>query len=98
MAENELIERLDEAVDAILRGDTRAVADPELAMLALVAADLRGMPDPRFKRQLKERILPMLTTSAVRVPPGFHTVTPYLVVDGARKLIDFVERAFGAEV
>jgi PhnB protein len=31
------------------------------------------------------------------IPDGFHTVTPYLVVDGAAKLIDFLKQGFGAE-
>jgi PhnB protein len=31
------------------------------------------------------------------VPDGFHTVTPYLVVDDAAKLIEFLKRGFGAE-
>jgi len=30
-------------------------------------------------------------------PQGFHTVTPYLVVDGAARLIDFLEAVFDAE-
>ena len=48
MAEIDLIERLDAAIDAILAGESRRdVAEPELAMLALVAADLRGLPDPQ---------------------------------------------------
>ncbi|MGC1676222.1 MAG: VOC family protein [Candidatus Binataceae bacterium] len=29
-------------------------------------------------------------------PEGFHTATPYLYVADARKLLDFVTRAFGA--
>ena len=32
------------------------------------------------------------------VPDGYHTVTPYLVVDDAQKLLDFVERAFDASL
>lgn len=28
---------------------------------------------------------------------GFHTVTPYLIIPGAARLIDFVKQAFGAE-
>ena len=32
------------------------------------------------------------------IPPGFHTVTPCLVVEGASRLIDFLKTAFGAEV
>jgi PhnB protein len=31
------------------------------------------------------------------IPDGFHTITPYLVVDGAEKLIDFMQKAFGAK-
>jgi uncharacterized glyoxalase superfamily protein PhnB len=32
------------------------------------------------------------------VPEGFQTVTPYLVVDGAASLIDFIKNAFEGEV
>jgi uncharacterized glyoxalase superfamily protein PhnB len=99
MAEIDLIERLDETIDAILAGEPRRdVAEPELAMLALVAADLRGLPDPKFKQELKGRILPMTTGTEVRIPEGLHSVTPYLAGVGAAKLIDFLERAFGAKV
>jgi PhnB protein len=31
------------------------------------------------------------------VPEGYHTVTPYLVVDGAEKVIRFMKDAFGAQ-
>jgi PhnB protein len=31
------------------------------------------------------------------VPDGYHTVTPYLSVEGADKLIDFMKEAFGAQ-
>jgi uncharacterized glyoxalase superfamily protein PhnB len=31
------------------------------------------------------------------IPAGYHTVTPYLVVSGAAKQIDFLKRAFQAE-
>ena len=30
------------------------------------------------------------------IPDNYHTVTPYLVVDGAAKAIDFYKNAFGA--
>jgi uncharacterized glyoxalase superfamily protein PhnB len=30
------------------------------------------------------------------IPPGFHTVTPHLSIDGAAKYIDFLVNAFGA--
>ena len=32
------------------------------------------------------------------IPDGYHTVTPYLIVHGAAKTIDFATKAFGAEV
>lgn len=35
--------------------------------------------------------------AAKPVPDGYHTVTPYLIVDGAAKAIDFYKKAFGAE-
>lgn len=30
------------------------------------------------------------------IPPGYHTVTPYLIVQGAARAIEFYKRAFGA--
>jgi len=35
--------------------------------------------------------------SVKAVPEGFHTVTPYLIVDGAAKFIDFLKSAFNAK-
>jgi len=32
------------------------------------------------------------------IPEGYHTVTPYLIVDNAAAVIAFLEKAFGAEV
>ena len=31
------------------------------------------------------------------IPEGYHTVTPYVVVDGADKVIHFMKEAFGAQ-
>jgi PhnB protein len=31
------------------------------------------------------------------IPDGYHSVTPYLVIQGASKLIDFLKQAFEAE-
>jgi PhnB protein len=31
------------------------------------------------------------------IPDGFHTITPYVIVDGAEKLITFMREAFGAQ-
>ena len=35
-------------------------------------------------------------TSVKPVPDGYHTVTPYILAQGADKLIDFVKKAFDA--
>jgi PhnB protein len=35
--------------------------------------------------------------SAKHVPEGYHTVTPYLVVNNVAELIEFLKRTFGAE-
>jgi len=32
------------------------------------------------------------------IPDGFHTITPYLIVDGAAKIIDFAQKAFDAKL
>jgi PhnB protein len=31
------------------------------------------------------------------IPDGYHSVTPYLIVQGADRLLDFVKQAFAAE-
>jgi PhnB protein len=38
-----------------------------------------------------------MKSSAVKsIPEGYHAVTPYLVVDGAAKALEFYKRVFGA--
>jgi uncharacterized glyoxalase superfamily protein PhnB len=38
-----------------------------------------------------------MTKKVNPIPPGFHTVTPHLVIRDAAKAIDFYKKAFGAE-
>jgi len=38
-----------------------------------------------------------MTKNTNPVPEGFHTVTPYLVVPGVPKLIDFLKQSFDAQ-
>ncbi|MGV7212955.1 VOC family protein [Bradyrhizobium sp. UFLA05-112] len=38
-----------------------------------------------------------MATQVKPVPEGYHTVTPYLVVEGAEKVIGFMKDAFGAQ-
>jgi uncharacterized glyoxalase superfamily protein PhnB len=48
--------------------------------------------------EAREITMQSVTTPKVKpVPAGYHTVTPYLIVEGAPKLIDFLKRTFNAE-
>jgi uncharacterized glyoxalase superfamily protein PhnB len=38
-----------------------------------------------------------MATQVKPIPEGFHSVTPYLVVDGAEKIIRFMREAFAAQ-
>ena len=38
-----------------------------------------------------------MATQVKPIPEGYHTVTPYIVVDGAEKVIRFMKEAFGAQ-
>jgi PhnB protein len=38
----------------------------------------------------------MTSTKVKPVPDGFHTATPYLIIQGAAEAIDFYKKAFGA--
>jgi PhnB protein len=38
-----------------------------------------------------------MPTQVRPIPEGYHSLTPYLVVNGAAKAIDFYQRAFGAK-
>jgi PhnB protein len=100
-----LTQRLDRTIDLILarRDATAALADAELAPLAVLANELRSCPSSAFKARLRanlERSRVMSTTLEapelrIDVREGFTTVTPYLQVrEGG--LFDFLAKAFGA--
>ena len=42
------------------------------------------------------KVTPSVPTAITPIPPGYHAVTPYLKVEEAPKLIDFLKQAFGA--
>jgi uncharacterized glyoxalase superfamily protein PhnB len=104
MAERDLIDRLDEVVETILgRPESADVpAEPELAALWRLAVDLMDVPSEGFRTRLaadlRRRVESMKQATATHyVPAGFGSLTPYLIVPGADKLIQFVKQAFGAE-
>jgi PhnB protein len=96
-----LIERLDRAIDVIVsRGDaSAALADAELAPLAVVAGQLRSCPSAVFKTRLRATLERRTAMSIVLEPTvireGFTTVTPYVQARDPG-FLDFVTKAFGA--
>jgi uncharacterized glyoxalase superfamily protein PhnB len=107
MAEQFLIDQLDEAVDAIIaRGEAITFKEDDvLTDLASLGLELRLLPRESFKSQLKDelrRSAQMTRTSATRTResrqqarPGEHTITPYLTVKRAEELVEFVKDVFG---
>jgi uncharacterized glyoxalase superfamily protein PhnB len=93
MAERNLYERLDTMIDAIVAGSAPSAVEPELAMLAVLASDLRDLPHPDFKARLKGELIPMEAMIAT-----VTEVRPYFIVNGADDLIAFLQQTFDAEV
>lgn len=91
MAERDLFERLDRMIDAIVAGERAPAVEPDVAMLAVIASDLRGLPDPRFKARLARELFPEKEEEVMHV-------RPYLIVRGADDLIAFLQQTFDAEV
>lgn len=105
MARRTLFDQLDQDIATLLAGSDPASRPDasELAALARVAADLRGLPREDFRARLlaeltgRKREGGEMTGSVSHVREGFRTVTPYLVVRDAEGLVAFAKRAFGAE-
>jgi PhnB protein len=83
-------EMLDRAVQEILDGAHEVAIPRDLEELVAIAADLRDLPSPEFKRRLGGRMTAMTTVS-------IREVTPYLVVEDVDDLIDFAKNVFGAK-
>src|SRR3989449_11151080 len=102
MANVSLIEQLDGAVEAIIANPGAPIpsVDASVAALLRVAAELRELPRADFKARLKadlERRASSMRTAVKPIREGFHTITPYVIVEKAEELIDFVKQAFGAQ-
>jgi PhnB protein len=53
----------------------------------------KSVPAPKKKAARKP------AAKAVKpIPDGYHTVTPYLIVPGVDRVLDFVQKAFGATI
>jgi PhnB protein len=105
MPKRPIADQLDQAVQALLsRPDSLLPsAQVELAPLVSLAATLRQLPREEFKQQLKSD-LQRSSSMATQPKPepvsyireGFHTITPYLIVQGAAEFSDFLKAAFDA--
>jgi PhnB protein len=86
-------DQLDREIDALLAGGDA------LTELAQLAAQLLDLPDENFRQRLKSDLerRAIMSSTAVRIPEGFRTVTPYITIAEGDKFIDFLKQTFGAE-
>jgi len=102
MPERDLVERLNQAIDAMLAGPKPTVAVGELAALTEISGALLDLPSEDFKDRLKtelqRRALMTTSTSTLAgIRTGFRTVTPFLIHSNAPELVEFLKTTFGAE-
>jgi PhnB protein len=99
MAKRSLFDQLDQAVSGVLlHPDAPLPADPSLAPLVRLAAELTSLPRPAFRARLKSE-LERKTTMATATQPvtGIRqTAAPRLRIKGAAAAIEFYKKAFGA--
>lgn len=98
MSKQPLIDQLDDVVSRMLENPEAVSlpADPDLAGFLRIAADLRDLPRPDFKTNLKSDLEGKALLMATVFQRGFRTVTPYLLPPGP-EFIDFLKRVFDAE-
>lgn len=103
MPEQGLIDRLDDAVEAMLRRPevARVPEKQELASLWRVAADLVDLPRQEFRERLKSDIQRRATMSsapatAAAAQKVYRAASPFLTLKDPAAAIDFYKRAFGA--
>ena len=113
MTKPSLIEQLDQAIEAMLAKPEVSLPemDERAGPLLEVAAELRDLPRFEFKKQLKAELQRRSTmtlseldreqqkqTRVSPIPEGYHTITPYLIVQDAPALIEFLKRTFAGEM
>jgi PhnB protein len=103
MPDRALDELLDQAIDALLASARPGVSGPELDPLVGIARALRGMPEEHFESRLKADLerrtsMPVIEAAATAVREGFRAITPFIIVPEGARLIEFLQRTFGAEV
>lgn len=104
MAERDLTERLDQMLETLAAGGEGSF-EPELANIAEIASRLRSLPDPNFRLRLRQQLEAagshrrsmMMAATATYMRPGFHSITPYLILENADGFARFAKEAYGAE-
>jgi uncharacterized glyoxalase superfamily protein PhnB len=103
MADEPLVDRLDRTIDVLVaQGDATSVLnDPEVAPLAVLAAQLRHAPNSAFRARLLAQLIRRTTMTTLVLEPtkireGFTTVTPYVRMREAG-LLDFLTAVFDAK-
>jgi PhnB protein len=101
MPEQNQAEQFDHTVDALFANSPATVpgaADAELASLARIAADLRGLPRSSFKARLKSDLQGGKEMSSAPKPvvTAQVSVSPRLAFKNAAMAIDFYTKALGA--
>ena len=92
MSERELMEQLDQTIDALLAGAESTSADPALSGLMKVAGRLRHLPDDAFKTRLIREL------QFQRRAPMIHKISPFICVVEGDRLIEFMKQTFDAVV
>jgi len=107
MAERDLIQQLDEAVEAMLQARSFE-AGPEVTELARIGSQLRDLPDQDFQAKLRRDLATairdlekeqknMSTATMTGVRSGYPALLPYLHVKSAAGEIEFLKTVLGAE-
>ncbi len=102
MDERDRIAELDLVIDAMLAGrPVPSSADPAVAR---ITEALQAMPREAFRRELAATLASAANSmneekrmTAQPAVQGYNSLMPYLIVDGASDLIDFMNSAFGAQ-
>ena len=106
----EQVEEVVEAIVACLEPRPEQVLHGEVARLAAIARELRLLPREEFRATLKSSLQRRASmsiregseSSAGAAPakavhylrPGFTSITPYIIVNGASEFIEFLKNAF----
>jgi uncharacterized glyoxalase superfamily protein PhnB len=107
MSEVEVTERLNQLIDAIVKGNAPGHVDQTVVELTALAETLRDLPRAQFKSGLREELEKEVSMSASAATkrkvklneprPVWRRVTPYMIVPDVHQEIDFIKKVFAAK-